>query len=347
MSPTPVGAVIVMHPTPDVDALVSALALEAWLKVRGFGGQIGFHFLDIEDGEASYAQKLKITTYKVIQLSGQLADVYEGNTVFHVDCGGSQFDHDHLERREDVSAAQLVAEKLELFKFLPEWKRIIQWAHEADNNTLKGDFNFPSIVRGFASTHTDQETLDFARTLIEGQLGIERMRLLAVSQKVIHLDQLSWPHGSTNYAIATKKYPGFGTVGLIKMPTPAHRGTAVHQLGDHRLSISVDAKYGYVTITTNRRNNRDDLQDWGILRALRQAEAIARGWTPLPDERAASLEPIRGMGWIAFSPNGVTTSVMDGSPKASYLPKHLKTKLSIDQILKIVDELILRQTKRR
>lgn len=329
------ATIIVGHKGLDLDCVVSMLALETAIrKIVGFKSEIRFAF--VPQGE----------TYRSIKINPKHQYEQVGrDRIYHVDCGLGFFDH-HRPGCTAPSSAILVNRAFRLSERFPEWKRLIKWATEADQDRLKCGCALHAIIRGehrrLGPGH-DLEILRFARRAIVALLENEKVKVAAEPVPIETVPEFQLPEPEGIPALQVMKVPDFGKVGLIVGPEEiggSFRNRLETEAGC-RLVISFGTDQGKVGIMSCFPSNGEpvDLRELGIVQAIRAEEAKARG-IKLTAEELSSPGDVRGMKWFAHEVEGDrVVNLFNGSAKVD-LTEEERTRLPPERIIQIVKDQI-------
>lgn len=326
------ATIIVGHNGTDLDCVISMLALEAALKV-GYSGEIRFAF--VNQGE----------TYQGIKVDPRHQyETLKYDRIYHVDCGGGALDH-HQAGCTASSSAVLVDQTFQLSEKMPEWKRLVKWATEADRGRLSCGCALHAVIRGqhrlLGSNH-DAEIFGFTRRAIEGLLENEKLGVAGEEVDIDFVDELEAPDPADAPALFVEEVPAFGKIGVMiasadllgslrnRMEREAHCRLMI--------SFSDDGRVGIMSRFALKGRTPVDLRQLGIVQAIRTAEATTRGIT-LTDAELCATGDVKGMKWFAHEFEGRIANLFCGSAKVD-LQEGEETRLSWQQIIKIVKDCI-------
>lgn len=319
------ATIIVGHKYADMDCYVSMLALETAIrKVMGYGGRPRFAFV------------LQGKTYKGIKVNpkSQYEQVGE-DRVYHADCGLGFFDH-HRPGCTAPSSAAIIDKVFKLSEKLPEWKRLIQWATDADQGRLNCGCAIPALIRGRYRLYgpgRDHDVLRIVERDVDALLANEKVLVAGAQVAIQAVSKLDVPEPGSGPTLQVMEIPSFGKLGLIVGPEVLG-GTLRNRLereANCRLMISFTTDKGKTGIMSRYARSKKspvDLRKAGIVAAIRNAEVAKGGGA---DVWFAHEVPDKGGVRVA--------NLFNGSAKFD-LTEENRTRLSKKEIIKIVKDTI-------
>src|SRR3989344_6254613 len=318
--------IIVTHPWADMDAFMSALALEG-LFSKYYHGVIKIVFLT------------ETETYHNLVVSND-AEYVElgGNRVYHVDCGAGKFNDDG-DGDKRLCTLQIIDQHFGLVTRFPAWRAVVSYVARVDMGQRDEVFDKANDIDLWRhSGDTDYDILGRLRIWLKDVLDLEQMK---IEIKRLSVQTISDPsqidtHG-THYIGKIKA--GKHSLGIVvSYSTLMNRLLQVRLRNVTGINVTFDVNSGNTVIWASDADL--DLVDSGIVGAIRCAEAAKRGLTLCDEEVSLLGDTLRDgnrlMSWFAFAPNGHVRGLFDGSPKKAGIPAELRTRLSKEEIINAV-----------